>query len=77
MDSLKREMKIVQNKPIKTLNDVELGVAEYENAIQAYTEAGGLPPTDKDKKDDLLNLLPEKLQADLKWHAKDKAKQFS
>ena len=77
LDSLKREMKIAQNKPIKTLNDVELGVAEYENAIQAYTEAGGLPPTEKDKKDDLLNLLPEKLQADLMWHAKDKTRQFN
>ena len=74
--SLKREMKAIQSKPIKTLADVELGVAEYENVIQAYVQGGGEQPSDKDMKDDLLNVLPEKLQADLLWHAKDSDTEF-
>ena len=31
---------------------------------------------DKDKKDDLLNVLPGKLQADFRWHAKDSDIEF-
>ena len=56
-------------KPIKSLPEVEAGVAAFENSIYEYTQAGGIAPSDKEMKDDLLRLLPEKIQSDLLWDA--------
>ena len=75
-NALRREMKQMHLKPMKSLQDVEQGVAEFENVIAEYTLAGGTPPTEKEMKDDLLAILPEKLQTDLLWHATDHTMSF-
>ena len=77
LDALRREMKLMQMKPLKSLQEIERGVAYFENTIQEYVLAGGTPPTDKEMKDDMLSVLPEKLQADLLWFSKDKDIPFS
>ena len=77
LDQLRREMKASQMKPLKSMQDIEHGVAEFENTIQEFVQAGGLAPSDKEMKDDLLNVLPEKLQSDLLWNSKDKDVTFS
>jgi hypothetical protein len=56
-------------RPIKTLPEVEQGVAAFENSIEEFAQAGGVAPDDKEMKDDLLRILPEKMQLDLLWHA--------
>ena len=56
-------------KTMKNLEDVEQCVATFENSIYEYTQAGGIAPSDKEMKDDLLRLLPERIQSDLLWDA--------
>ncbi len=77
LNELRRNMKANQLKPLKSLQEIEHGVAEFENTIQEYVLAGGIEPSDKEMKDDMLNVLPEKIQSDLLWHSKDKDISFS
>ena len=69
LDDLRHEMKVMHLKPMKALADVEQGVAQFENSIYEFTQAGGVAPSDKEMKDDLLRMLPEKMQLDLLWQA--------
>ena len=69
LDDLRHEMKVMHLKPMKALADVEQGVAQFENSIHEFVQAGGVAPSDKEMKDDLLRMLPEKMQLDLLWQA--------
>ena len=77
LDDLRQEMKTMHLKPIKTIGDVEQGVAAFENSIYEFAQAGGTPPSDKEMKDDLLRMLPERIQLDLLWSASDQSKNFA
>ena len=69
LDDLRHEMKLMHLRTMKNLEDVEQGVAAFENSIYDFVQAGGPAPSDKEMKDDLLRLLPEKIQCDLLWNA--------
>ena len=73
---LRHEMELIHLRPIKTLGDIEQGVASFENPVYEFTQAGGVPPSDKEMKGDLLRLLPGKIQLDLLWQASDAWKSF-
>ena len=49
--------------PIKNLESVAIGIAEFELKIQEYEGAGGTPLLENEKKVDLHNILPEVLRA--------------
>ena len=59
LDDLRHEMKLTHLRPIKTLAEIEAGVAAFENSIYEFTQAGGEPPSDHDMKNDLPRLLPD------------------
>ena len=44
--------------------------------LAAFEQAGDTPPSDKETKDDLLRVLPERIQLDLPWSASDQTKDF-
>ena len=46
---------------MKTLEQVELGVAEFEDVMGECAQAGGSRPTDRELKTDLLHILPGEL----------------
>ena len=46
---------------IKNLEDVVIGIAEFENKIAEFVEAGGKRPDDQEMKSDLNFILPHKL----------------
>ena len=47
-DDLRHEMKLIHLKPIKTLADIEQGVAAFENSVHEFAQAGGVPqPTQR------------------------------
>ena len=41
-----------------------------------FAQAGGVPPSDNEMKDDLMRMLPGKMQLDLMWDAQDETKHF-
>ena len=69
LKDLRHEMQLIHLRPIKTLPEVEQGVAAFENSIHEFVQAGGVAPSDKEMKDHLLRILPGKMQLDLRWHA--------
>ena len=70
-------MKQLHLKPMKSLADVEQGVAELENSFHECALAVGTVPTDRELKDDFLAILPENLQTDLFWNASGLSMSFS
>ena len=65
-------MRTIPLKPIKNSESVDVGIAEFENKILEYTEAGGRGfDQDDDKKRDLLAILPKELREQLFWQASD------
>ena len=77
LDDLKHEMKLAHMRPMKTLHEVEAGVAAFENSFYEFVQAGGTQPVDRDMKNDLLRMLPEKMQLDLMWNASEESMSFS
>ena len=70
-ETLRREIKMLHTRPIKALENVEHGVAEFENLFAEYARAGGSAPTDQEQKDDLLHILPAELREALLWNTSD------
>ncbi len=71
LESLRREVKTLHLKPIKDLEHIEEGIAEFENTILKYTQAGGTPFQDQELKSDLLAILPAKIRENLLWQSQD------
>ncbi len=69
LETLRREVKELHTKPIKTLDNVEEGVAEFENLMDEYHRAGGPAPVDSELKSDLLRILPREIRELLIWHS--------
>ena len=72
LEQLRREVKTMHLKPIKDIESVEEGVADFENTLDEYVRAGGTPFKDIEKKSDLLAVLPASLRENLLWQASDK-----
>ena len=77
LKDLRHEMKLIHLRPIKTLPEVEQGVAAFENSIHEFVQAGGVAPSDKKMKDDLPRTLQGKMQLDLLWNASDRNVSFT
>ena len=60
-ETLRQAVKHINLKQMKTLEQVELGVAEFENIMEEYVQAGGTRPSDHELKIDLLHILPGEL----------------
>ena len=72
LEQLRREVKTMHLKPIKDIDSVEEGVADFENTLDEYVRAGGTPFKDIEKKSDLLAILPATLRENLLWQASDR-----
>ena len=71
LEGMRNEMKMIHTRTIKNLENVPIGIAEFELQIKDYVEAGGTQPTEEEMKSDLVRILPEHLQVDLLWRATD------
>ena len=71
LEQMRREMKTQHLKPIKNMESIAIGIAEFELRLKEYAEIGGSMPDDEEKKADLLNILPGALRESLLWRATD------
>ena len=71
LEMMRTEMKHSYAKPIKNVETVAIGIAEFELRYKEYGEAGGTLPTDQGQKADLPNILPAELREGLLWRATD------
>ncbi len=72
LEELRGEVRLLHTKPIKDLESVATGIAEFEEKIREYREAGGTGfVSDAEMKSDFLAILPARLREDLLWHASD------
>ena len=69
LETLRREKNEIHQRPIKSLEAVEEGVANFENVMQEYTKAGGPVAPDSELKSDLLRILPREIRELLLWHS--------
>ena len=60
-EQLRNEIRMIRAYPIKTLEAVTVGVAEYENKINDFVEAGGRRPPEDELKSVLNAILPNEL----------------
>ena len=60
-EQLRNDIRMIRAYPIKTLEAVTVGVAEYENKINDFVEAGGRRPPEDELKSDLNAILPNEL----------------
>ena len=71
-ETLRAELRTIHLRPIKNLESLNVGIAEFENKHQEYVEAGGTDVRGpEEKKADLLAVLPEQLRENLLWRATD------
>ena len=77
LEELRGEVRLLHTKPIKDLESVATGIAEFEEKIREYREAGGTGfVTDNEMKSDLVAILPARLREDLLWQATDPSQDF-
>ena len=70
-ETRRRELKAVVNRPIKSLEQVEEGIAAFENAHRAYQLVGGPAAPESEMKYDLLAVLPKEIREPLIWHSSE------
>ena len=76
LEELRRSVRTMHLRPIRALDHIEEGIAEFENLLRDYEEAGGSPFAPEEKKADLLAILPTELREHLLWYVTDKTKTF-
>ena len=77
-EELRRQVQQIHTKPIKDLESIPAGVAQFETLIEDYEAAGGIGyESDLIKKSDLLNILPTRMQSDLLWHSTNPKESFA
>ena len=62
LETLRNEVRMIHTKSIRNLEGVTIGMAEFENKITEYVQAGGNRPSKEDMKSDLLAILPQELR---------------
>ena len=50
-----------QPRPITKLEDVAVGITRYEKVLKDFEAAGGTPPGEQEKKNDLTESLPGRM----------------
>ena len=62
LETLRREARMIHTKTIRNLEGVTIGMAEFENKIKEFVEAGGDKPSKEHMKSDLPAILPQELR---------------
>jgi hypothetical protein len=65
LEELRREIRVIHMKPMKNLENTHVGIAEFEEKMREFEEAGGDGPSEHNLKSDLLAILPDKLSTDI------------
>ncbi len=71
LETLRDEVRALHLKPIKNVEGVAVGIAEFENKIREYEAAGGKQVDEDEKKNDLLKILPAEISSALLWRASE------
>ncbi len=71
LETLRNEVRLLHTRQIRNLEGVAIGLAEFENKLQEFTDLGGPAPEDADKKSDLLAILPQEMKELMIWRATD------
>jgi hypothetical protein len=71
LEALRAEVRSIHLHPMKNLEAVALGIAQFENKLSEYEDAGGKRPDDHERKADLLAILPQELRENLLGRAAD------
>ena len=77
LETLRRQVQDLHTKPIRSLEDIEEGVASFENIMAEYVKAGGPQAPDGQMKADLLRVLPKEISELLLWHSTDTGVSFA
>ena len=75
-DQLRRAVQMIHVKPIKDLEGIPNGIAEFETTLEEYEAAGGEATSDRIRKSDLLAILPARIQSDLLWNSVNPATSY-
>ena len=70
-------MEAIVNKPIRSLEQVEEGIAAFENAHRAYTLVGGPAAPESEMKHDVIAVLPKEIREALIWQPQTDQVTFS
>ena len=71
LETLRDEVRALHLKPIRNVEGVAVGIAEFENKLREYEAAGGKPIGEDEKKNDLLKILPAAIRSALLWRASE------
>ena len=71
LETLRREVREIHGKLIKSLEHVEKDVAAFESTMQEFVRAGGPESSDSELKTDLCRILPHEIRELLLWHSTD------
>ncbi len=69
LEEIRDIVRAITRKPIKDVEGVVEGVAQFEQTLKEFGEAGGDVPADAQKKSDLLAIIPLKLREELLWRS--------
>ena len=69
LETLRREVREIHSKPIKSLEHVEEGVAAFENTMQEFVRAGRPESSDSELKTDLCRILLREIRELLLWRS--------
>ena len=64
-------MRMLRSRPIKTIEGVTIGIAEFENTISEFVSAGGSQPSAEEMKSDLNAILQQNLSEQLAVRVSD------
>ena len=76
LEELRSAVRHVVLKPIRRLEDVAIGVIEFEQTFRRYREAGGTMPPESELKSDLLAILPGEIREHLLIRSTDSGVSF-
>ena len=65
LELMRNKWRTIRSRPIKSLEAVTIGMAEFENTVLDYVNAGGVQPGQDEMKSDLHAILPQNLMEQL------------
>ena len=71
LEELRTAVRHITLKPIRKLEEVAVGVLEFERAHKKYKDAGGALPQEQEMKSDLLAILPPEMREHLLLRSTD------
>jgi hypothetical protein len=77
LDDCRTAVRHVTLKPMRRLEDVAVGVLEFEEIHKRYVQAGGAMPPDGELKSDLLAIVPNEIREHLLLRSTDLSVNFT